>query len=393
MVAFVLIGLRITHRPPSPRSAQATAPHPAKTPIAPPKKHSPKTVKPSPLVHKTAPNPTKRHALPPLVYILSSDPASVIESFQRQGIDVWSGDYLFLPSPVRPGWIRPPAGISVHEFLRRINDFPREKTRRVVMYAGDSLDDFIPRFARQTRMDPKALLEEYYRHSPYIEGGILAGYYRLPYRLSPAPAMAYLTETSERTFREISERHLGRYDPAEFRRYLIIASIIQRETWRRSEMPKISAVIYNRLAKNMKLQLDATLNYGPWSHKKVTPERIRTDRSRFNTYRYYGLPPLPLGSVSESALEAAFRPAKTDALYFVRGKNGRHIFSRTYTQHESWIHRRIATHKSHRATSRHPDSSDEQPENAVDNLVNSLRPPPTPPLGIIPKNPPQRTRE
>ncbi len=104
-------------------------------------------------------------------------------------------------------------------------------------------------------------------------------------------------------------------------------------------MPLISAVIHNRLEKNMKLQLDATLNYGPWSHKRVTPRRIRTDKSRFNTYRYRGLPPAPLGSVTPAALKAAFRPAKSEALYFVKGKKGRHIFNRTFAEHQAVIAR------------------------------------------------------
>ena len=48
-------------------------------------------------------------------------------------------------------------------------------------------------------------------------------------------------------------------------------------------MPKVSSVIYNRLKKDMPLQMDGTLNYGKYSHIKVTPKRIKTDKSGFNT--------------------------------------------------------------------------------------------------------------
>jgi len=277
--------------------------------------------------------------LPRLVYLPIGDRGEIFASLKRQGLPLWFSDRFLLPSRIKPGWIRLSRSISLKEFFAKINDFPREKTRRVVMYSGDSLDDFIGQFSRQTDLPPRELFEEYFRFSPYLDGGILAGYYRLPYRLSPGPAMAYLTEKSEKEFRNISRRYLGHYDPAEFRRYLIIASIIQRESWHPEEMPKIAAVIYNRLKRNMKLQLDATLNYGPWSHKPVTPHRIRSDKSRFNTYRYRGLPPIPLGSVTPAALKAAFQPAKIDALYFVKGTKGYHIFSRTFSQHQAIIAR------------------------------------------------------
>ena len=50
----------------------------------------------------------------------------------------------------------------------------------------------------------------------------------------------------------------------------------------------------------MRLQMDGTLNYGKYSHVKVTPERIREDNSTFNTYKHKGLPSSPIGAVSIS---------------------------------------------------------------------------------------------
>jgi len=89
----------------------------------------------------------------------------------------------------------------------------------------------------------------------------------------------------------------------------------------------------------MKLQLDATLNYGPYAHTPVTPERIRSDASRYNTYRHSGLPPEPISSVTVAALRAAFHPVKTHYLFFVRNTQGTHDFSITYTEHLATIQR------------------------------------------------------
>ena len=79
--------------------------------------------------------------------------------------------------------------------------------------------------------------------------------------------------------------------------------------------------------------MDGTLNYGEFSNLKVTPERIKNDTSRYNTYKYAGLPPHPVSSVSVDALKAAIFPAKSDYLYFVRDKSGKHTFSKNYDEH------------------------------------------------------------
>jgi len=93
-------------------------------------------------------------------------------------------------------------------------------------------------------------------------------------------------------------------------------------------------VIYNRLKKKMRLQMDGTLNYGKYSHIKVTPERIRTDKSSFNTYKHKGLPDSPIGAVSISAITAAIKPAKTTHLYFMKNKDGVHDFSDSFKAHK-----------------------------------------------------------
>ena len=83
----------------------------------------------------------------------------------------------------------------------------------------------------------------------------------------------------------------------------------------------------------MKLQMDGTLNYGRYSHDRITAKRIRRDKSSYNTYLYKGLPPQPVCTVSLAAIKAAIFPAKTDYLYFVKTKEGKHTYSRYYSTH------------------------------------------------------------
>jgi len=95
-------------------------------------------------------------------------------------------------------------------------------------------------------------------------------------------------------------------------------------------MPIVASVIFNRLKKGMRLQMDGTLNYGRFSHTKVTPERIKNDTSRFNTYKYKGLPHSPIGAVNLSSLKAAMKPTTTNYLYFIKNSQGVHDFTDTY---------------------------------------------------------------
>jgi UPF0755 protein len=142
----------------------------------------------------------------------------------------------------------------------------------------------------------------------------------------------YLYKKSINWHKFISKKFLGVWNYKLYYKKLIIASIIQKEAANADEMPYIAAVIYNRLKKHMKLQMDGALNYGMYSHMKVTPKMIQNDKTSYNTYRYFGLPKKPVCVVSFSAIKAAFFPAHVKYLYFYKcGK--KHVFATTYAQH------------------------------------------------------------
>ena len=131
---------------------------------------------------------------------------------------------------------------------------------------------------------------------------------------------------------------LGSYNQEQWFKNVSIASVVQKEAANNEEMPIVAAVVFNRIKKNMPLQMDGSLNYGQYSHSKITPERIRNDNSPYNTYKNKGVPPYPAGSVSLQAIEAVLKPADVDYLYFVRDRaTGTHKFSKTYEEHRSYF--------------------------------------------------------
>ncbi|MCA0330084.1 MAG: endolytic transglycosylase MltG [Actinobacteria bacterium] len=97
---------------------------------------------------------------------------------------------------------------------------------------------------------------------------------------------------------------------------VIMASLVQGES-APEDYDKVARVIYNRIDDDMRLQFDSTVNYAlGTSEIQLSKDQLATD-SPYNTYRYKGLPPGPIGSPGEQALEAVLAPAKGTWLYFV----------------------------------------------------------------------------
>ena len=203
----------------------------------------------------------------------------------------------------------------------------------ITLIPGETMYFFIKESAAQLNLDEDKLLESYLRYAPYEEGVILPNTYKIHTNATEDTLMQSLIQQSLAIHENLARKYLGRYESDKWFKHIAMASIIQKEAANTQEMPIIAAVIYNRLKLNMPLQMDGSLNYGKYSHSKITPERIRNDSSPFNTYRNKGVPKTPVGSASLEAIQAVFEPAQVDYLYFVRNKNGTHSFSKTFKEH------------------------------------------------------------
>ena len=237
------------------------------------------------------------------------------------------------------GWVNIGATeLNRIDFLYKLTT-AKAKMEKVTLIPGETKTLFLDALAKNFHLD-KTKLENYYTtFSSYPEAGIYADTYYVPYGIGEKHLMYFLTSESDKKYEEISKKVYGTYNKKQWLNILITASIIQKEAANAKEMPIVASVIYNRLKKGMPLQMDGTLNYGKYSHIKVTPERIKSDTSRFNTYKYKGLPLSPIGAVSLDALKAAMKPAKTDYLYFMKNTQGVHDFTNSYKKHRKNIKR------------------------------------------------------
>jgi UPF0755 protein len=117
---------------------------------------------------------------------------------------------------------------------------------------------------------------------------------------------------------------------------LTVASLIEAEAKVPGDRPKIAAVIYNRLKRDIPLQIDPTVQYA-WALRGHPKPRLGLADLRigspYNTYRLRGLPPTPIDSPGEQSIRAALQPASADWLYYVVvGRDGHHAFTASYQQ-------------------------------------------------------------
>jgi UPF0755 protein len=123
--------------------------------------------------------------------------------------------------------------------------------------------------------------------------------------------------------------------PERRREVLIKASLIQDEAQRPEDFGKVARVIENRLAADMPLQFDSTVNFATGKSGITTSAEDRAIDSPYNTYRYPGLPPGPINSPGEQAIEAAVNPTEGNWLYFVavNPSTGETRFAETAEEH------------------------------------------------------------
>ena len=112
-----------------------------------------------------------------------------------------------------------------------------------------------------------------------------------------------------------------------------MASMVEREAASTEEMSTVAGVFYNRLKKDMKLESCASVQYILKERKTVLSTADTKIKSPYNTYLNSGLPVGPISSPGKASLEAALYPEDTEYMYFVLGKEGKHIFSKTYEEH------------------------------------------------------------
>lgn len=166
------------------------------------------------------------------------------------------------------------------------------------------------------------------------EGYLFPATYPIDAATEPAGLLRYMADTARKHFGAdhvtagAQRNNVSVYDT------ITIASIVQAEADTASDMGKVARVVYNRLLKDMPLQMDSTINYAlKRSTLDTTTAETQLD-SPYNSYRIKGLPPTPIGNPGEEALRAAVSPTPGPWLYFVTVGPGDTRFTDTYDEQQ-----------------------------------------------------------
>jgi UPF0755 protein len=186
-------------------------------------------------------------------------------------------------------------------------------------------------YLRATRQSPLLRPRRYgARGARSLEGFLFPATYELRKGSSVRRLVDRQLTAFKRNFGEVDlsyarRRNLTPYD------VLTIASLVERETAVPRERPIVASVIYNRLRRDIRLDIDATTRFAVNNWTQPLKQSEIEDPSPYNTRVYSGLPPGPIGSPGLASIKAAARPARTDFLFYVAVicGEGRHKFAAT----------------------------------------------------------------
>ena len=166
------------------------------------------------------------------------------------------------------------------------------------------------------------------------------------YEFTRTESLEEMAATMVHQFRQVAQQ-IGLN--SDVTRVVTMASIVEKETAAPEERPRVASVYYNRLERKMALDADPSVIYAEQLAGTYQGSLHHADlavNSPYNTYRFPGLPPGPIGNPGKSALEAAMHPDSTKFFYFVSDGNGHHRFARSLEEHNKNVtaYRRSLNH-------------------------------------------------
>lgn len=219
--------------------------------------------------------------------------------------------------------------------------------KRVTIPEGFNLQQIAQRLSQENLVEEKAFLTSS-RNPQFlarlgIQGASLEGYlfpdtYLFHRGMSVEAIQGKMVQKFKKVMHGLQKEHPG-LDQKRLAEWVILASIVEKESGLQSERPLIASVFYNRLRIGMPLQSDPTVIYGiPNFGGDLTKKHLQTSTA-YNTYQKAGLPPGPIANPGKDSLKAVLDPAKSDYLYFVSKNDGSHFFSRDLKTHNRAVAR------------------------------------------------------
>ena len=233
-----------------------------------------------------------------------------------QGASLFATLELLESGKVKPHLVVIPEGSTVRELARRLQADGLASAEDVLRVAGN------PFFVQTLGIEAESVEGYLYPDTYQITKGLrveeILG--RMAHRFREKVA-------TPETLARAQARGLTLHE------VVTLASIVEREAILPQERPVIAGVFWNRLRRDMPLQADPTVAYAVGRDGRAPSRTDLLVDSPFNTYRYHGLPPGPIGNPGRDAIESVLAPASVPYLYFVASDDHQHHFSTTLAEH------------------------------------------------------------
>ncbi len=223
--------------------------------------------------------------------------------------------------------------LSMTEILEKLKKGPSELW--ITIPEGTRREEIAIKFATSLNKDQK-FIDDFMNLTKGKEGYLFPDTYLFPKSATVTQIVNKLETTFDSKVKNATKEQI------------IMASLLERETFADSEKPVVAGVLFKRLNNDWPLQVDATLQYAKDSTKYKTV--ISTNKywdpiysndkeidSPFNTYKNLGLPPAPISNPGLSTIEASISPENSDYWYYIHDNFGKIHFARDLSEHNSNI--------------------------------------------------------
>ncbi len=242
---------------------------------------------------------------------------------------------------VESGGYKISKGMNMWEIISTLKDGPYMKW--VVIPEGLRKEETADILAETLRWDENEkngwIQKDTVKNPDLFEGVYFPDTYLIPKDEAPEKVAERMQNKFQEKFAEFAKE--ATQQNIKWTTLLKIASIVQREAAGKSDMPLIAGILWNRLLEDIKLEVDATVQYirgntekGWWAPIKVADKQIN---SKYNTYKYKGLPPHPISNPGVSAIHAVLFPEETKCLFYLHDNQKQIHCAITYIEHQKNI--------------------------------------------------------
>lgn len=272
----------------------------------------------------------------------------VADSLQARGI-VGGGPFFRIyarvtgsANAVKPGTYGFKKGQAWSSILEDLRE-GRVITAKVVVPEGFSIVRIVPRIAEISGADTSLIYDKvtdpeapkkYGVPGPTLEGYLYPATYDFPIGVNVDTVLNHMVGAYRKIWTPARQARADSIQMSE-REVVTLAAIVEKEAKKRNEMATIASVYHNRLRIGIPLQADPTVQYALGRHRErlLYSDIRKVEENPYNTYKIRGLPPGPIGSPSDKAIDATLYPATTKFLYFVAHPDGSHVFTSSLEEH------------------------------------------------------------